>query len=482
MFKKFLVFFSFFILFSGFHFLFSADYVYHRDLDIHPLNFTLNIFTLDNHKNIIGSTNRGGNILCKVIDNGNSLKTIHTFPVTIMGIHVMKNDYILVSTDVDHWNPDTPCKIYLSRDNGETFSHIKTLPQSCAVWWSIASDAVNNIYIGEYGPKGINQSKRVWKSPDFGETWKVVFTAPNVEGVHIHLVAVDPFTQHLWVSHGDDRDGIYVSPDAGGTWKLIHKSQPTSILFTGDKVYFGEDMLYIGAVSIYDKKEGNYISKILNVKRFGNYAGPVYDMTIGANNILYVPFVKYDFLKHKPSLWIGDGKEWNLVMEGPDTGDQSGGFVNIAGPDRAGYIYTQNYKIRDFTSLPLKNPILQVPENRLRVNAADIKMAWSKIKNVDQYRLVVAEDRGFKKKVLEIDVKDTSFTASLPANKRFSWRVKSLKKHMLTSSWSATYSFVTLRPRRNHWPIIILLIAALIALTSLLIWRIRKKRPPTFDS
>jgi hypothetical protein len=427
--------------------LFPREYVYNEDLDIHPLPFALRIFTLDKSKNIIGRTVDDGNTLYKIIDNGNSLKKIYTFPEPVVGIRVMDNNDILVSTDRDHWDPHTPCNVYLSKDNGHTFSIIKTLTESGAIWWSMSADKHNIIYIGEYGPKGVNQSKRVWKSPDFGKSWSIIFTAPNVEGVHIHLVAVDPFTQALWVSYGDDRDGVLVSYDQGHTWNFIVESQPTAIIFTRDNIYFGEDEPGNGAVSVYDKADGSYKRNLFKVKKFGNYAGPVYDMAMGSNGILYVPFMKYPFLEHKPSLWISDGKEWNLIMECTNAQKAFEGFENIAGPDRFGYIYTYKYKIKDFSSLPLKNPGPGLPENGSVVPPGRIRWVWSQVKGADSYRLLVAEDPRFKKKILKAVVNQSFYTSSLPGNKQFYWKVKSLKKHMLTTGWSKVYGFKTLPGR-----------------------------------
>jgi hypothetical protein len=280
--------------------LFPGDYVFNKNLEIYPLNFTLRIFTLDNHKNIIGRTFKKGNLLYKVVNNGNSLKPVYTFPEPIVGIHVMTNNYLLVSTDRDHWNPQTPCKIYLSKNNGQSFSCIKTLAESGAIWWSMASDRLNNIYVGEYGPKGINQSKRVWKSSDLGKSWKVIFSAPNFEG-----------------------------------------------------------------------------------------------------------------------------------------------FENIAGPDKYGYVYTYKYRIKDFSSLPLKNPLPRLPMNNSLVSPVNVKIGWNKVKGVDKYCLVLAEEPGFKKLFLKVDVKEAFFTITLPGNKKFYWKVKSLKKHILTTSWSKVYWFKT---------------------------------------
>jgi hypothetical protein len=423
--------------------LLPADYVFNKNLPIQHLNFTLRIFTLDNNKTIIGRTFEKGNILYKVIENGNALQPLYSFPEPIVGIHIMRDNYILVSTDMDHWNPHTPCKIYLSRNNGKSFTHIKTLDQSGAIWWSMSSDRYNNIYIGEYGPKGVNQSKQVWKSSDLGKSWSVIFQAPNIEGIHIHLVAVDPFTQALWISYGDDKDGVLVSYDQGETWKFVSRSQPTSIVFSKDKIFFGEDMLYNGAVSVYDKTNKTYTRQIFKVNRFGNFAGPVYDMTMGAGNLLYVPFMKYPFLRHIPSLWVGNGSQWNLIMLCPDAQDRFEGFENIAGPDKFGYIYTSTYKIKDFSSLPLKNPDPLKPINKSVVSPKNITIRWKRVYGVDGYRLIIATDNEFKKRVLQADVREPFVTTTLHGNDRFYWKVKSLKKNMLTTSYSQTVWFVT---------------------------------------
>ena len=440
----------FIIICTCYSLLFSVEYIFNKSLPIQRLNYTLRIFTLDNDNTIIGRTYDRGNILYRVVSNGDALQPIYTFPEAIVGIHAMKEHHILVSTDSDHWNPETPCIIYLSKDNGQTFSPIKTLAQSGVIWWSMSSDRCNNIYIGEYGPKGVNQSKQVWKSSDLGKSWSVIFRAPNEEGVHIHLVAVDPYTQALWVSYGDTRDGVLVSYDQGNTWKFVIRSQPTAIVFTNDNIYFGEDMLFNGAVSVYDKGRGTYTRHIFKCKKYGNYAGPVYDMTMGANRLLYVPFMKYPSLEHSPSLWVGDGKEWNLIMECSVPREGFEGFENIAGPDKFGYIYTSTYKIKDFTSLPLKKPLPRFPKHQAKISPQNVTIEWEPVNDVDAYNLIIATSITFKNPLLNVEVKEPFIHTDLPGNTRCCWKVKGLKRYMLTTSWSRVVWFDTLPMPKAH--------------------------------
>jgi hypothetical protein len=444
--KNILIFFGYFFSLMGL--LTPAEYLFDKNLDIQPLNYSLRIFTLDNHGNIIGRTAEKGNLLYKVVEKGHALELLSTFPEQIVGIHVMTGGRIIVSTDMDHWNPRTPCRVYLSEDRCQTFGIIKTLPHSGAIWWSMASDSRGNLYVGEYGPKEKSRSKRVWKSPDLGKTWEVIFTAPDVDDVHIHLVKTDPYTGDLWVTHGDARDGVYVSRNQGRTWTLITRSQPTAMVFGKVKIYFGEDKPHRGAVSVYDRATGKYLKNIFKCTKYGNYAGPVYDMTLGSNNILYVPFMKYPFLKHRPSLWIGDGKQWNLIMECVDANGRFEGFENIAGPDKFGYIYTKGYRLKDFSSLPLKSPLPLTPPDNAVIVPGKTTLTWSPGTGASHYRLVLAEDEEFETLFLKKTVASHYVTVSLPGGKRFFWRVKSLKTHLFTTSWSPVRGFETTKRKK----------------------------------
>lgn len=107
----------------------------------------------------------------------------------------MPNGMLFVSTDDDTHDRAKECRIWRSSDGGVTFVQVKTIVEGCALNWSFASDRENTLYMGEYGPKMPDCSKTVWRTRDYGDTWEVSLRLPNVEGIHVHVVAVDPYTE-----------------------------------------------------------------------------------------------------------------------------------------------------------------------------------------------------------------------------------------------------------------------------------------------
>ena len=307
-----------------------------------PNKLYLTNFALDNNGNTYASK---GNRLYKVEDKAKTIIMVNQFSNIINAVHIMNNDFILVATDDDWWDPQKPCRIYISQNNGSSFNIIKIMEKQSALWWSISSDKKGNIYIGEYGPKDEKTPKNLWKSKDYGETWKVIFETPKRKGHHIHRVAVDPLTDNLWVTYGDDLKGIYMSQNGGDNWNKIHKSQPTSIAFTSEAIYFGGDNEY-GIIRRYDRKSKK-IEKVLNASELGPYGGSIYDMGVGRNGLIYAPLLKYEGQDHYATLWVGKDNIWRLIMIVESKRGKCSGMSSISDIDKYGIIYTQGFIIEE---------------------------------------------------------------------------------------------------------------------------------------
>ena len=286
-----------------------------------------------------------GGIMVRIINEGDAIEEITRFNQTIRSIHMTINGTFFVSTDSSVWNDTTPNRIYRSQDGGNNWDVVKTIiGGGCAIHWSIASDDQGRLYVGEYGPTGINQSKRVWKSIDQGDTWEVIFTADNVEGVHIHRVAIDPYTNDVWITQGDEFEGIYRSTDEGLNFHLMRISQPTSVLFTEESIYWGEDN-WSGTITIFDRNSSNFSTAFRAYDAGTNYGGPIYDMARGQSGMIYAPMVKYSYHTHPPTLWRGEGTSWNLTQVIQTEVGKSGGYFQISQPDKWGNMYVFGFKI-----------------------------------------------------------------------------------------------------------------------------------------
>jgi hypothetical protein len=309
---------------------------------------TLGFFALD-RQGVVWAAQ--GKRLYRLGEAGQSAEKVYEFSEPIQGIHCMDQGALLVSTDADRWNPHLPCRLYRSLDGGRRFTQIKRFAASSVLWWSMAHDRRDHLYVGEYGPRGPGQSKRVWKSQDYGESWQVVFTAPDSNGLHLHRVAVDPFTDEVWVTHGDSPfQGVYRSRDQGATWYLERRSQPTAVAFTREAIYWGEDS-YRGQVTRCDRQSGQ-CTAVLEAALLGPYGGSVYDMAVGRQGLIYVPMVKYAEQTHKPTLWVGDGTTWKLLMVLRGKPGAAAGFQHLSPPDRQGYLHLTNLRLAEVCHPP----------------------------------------------------------------------------------------------------------------------------------
>lgn len=313
--------------------------------EIQAVDYHLRNFANDHEGQVYGSM---GSELHRIVENGNRSELIHRFPEKINGIHVSRAGSIIVSTDDDHWNPDSACKVFRSIDGGESFELIKTITGGSALWWSIASDKAENLYVGEYGPRRLGMSKTVWKLASGESEWKAVFMAPNNDRAHIHRVAVDPFTEALWVSVGDGRNNaaIYRSLDQGENWEQVLKSQATGVAFTHDAIYWGEDAQDDGMVTRH-RRGDDQTEAVLKASGHGNFGGSIYSLAVGKAGHVYAALMKYPGQSHAASLWRGKDHDWQLLLRLASTEEEGVGVETIGGPDHNGWMYISGYKFKD---------------------------------------------------------------------------------------------------------------------------------------
>jgi hypothetical protein len=313
------------------------------EVEVRRVKYSLGFFAVSPAGQAYGAADK---TLYRIVDQGDHIEAVHSFADPIQGLHFLPNGYLFVSIDADRWSPETPCRIYRSADQGLNFERVKTLRSSCALWWSFASDSQNNLYLGEYGPRDRGLSKKVWKSADLGQTWKVALQIPDVDGAHVHRVAVDPYTNEVWVTNGDGPHGAtYVSRDGGQHWVWQRFSQATGVAFAPEAIFWGEDT-FEGAVTRCDRRAA-ICEKTLSANLRGNYGGSVYDLARGRRGLIYAPMVKYVEQTHRPSLWVGDGRRWKLLLDLGSKAGKYGGFAQISAPDQWGYLYVDGYKIKD---------------------------------------------------------------------------------------------------------------------------------------
>jgi photosystem II stability/assembly factor-like uncharacterized protein len=95
------------------------------------------------------------------------------------------------------------------------------------------------VYMSQNGKRNDDFSPYLWKSIDFGKTWKSIVN--NIPSGPINVVREDPKNKSvLYV--GTDL-GVYVSNDAGETWHVLANQLPTT--FVSDLVIHPRDDMMI---------------------------------------------------------------------------------------------------------------------------------------------------------------------------------------------------------------------------------------------
>ena len=305
--------------------------------------FQLRTLTLGGQGEVYGAQ---GRTLYRIIKNGSKASKVYQFDDSIRAIHEREDGLLIVATDNNHWDPEQACTVYRSVDGGRTFHPIKLIQQGSLLWWSIDSDREGRIYLAEYGPQRRGMSKTLWRSDDDGERWRAIYRAPDRDKVHLHRIAVDPYTDELWLTVGDGKNrSMLNSADHGENWEQVARLQSTAVAFTEEAVFWGRDKQGRPGVLRYDR-ESKTFGKWFDPGKEGNYGGSVYDMLITPSGDMIVPFMKYPHDTHAASVWRGsEAGEWELLlMPGSEQG-RGAGFEAIAGPDSYGWIYMPGYQM-----------------------------------------------------------------------------------------------------------------------------------------
>lgn len=191
-----------------------------------------------------GSTvfNGESNVLRKSTDGGVNWTTVYTFPATFTWVRQMHDGELLAQVG----NAGAAREVWRSTGyaSGGTVTFAKVHQAASvdvyfAAAWSLYIHG-QRVVLGEYGPKYGNGSsgtgtaadadsfaRYVYQSLDGGKTWSTVFDLKaHLAGLgisnpiqqHVHGVCYDPYWDRLWVTWGDDTNGLAYSDDNGATW------------------------------------------------------------------------------------------------------------------------------------------------------------------------------------------------------------------------------------------------------------------------
>jgi hypothetical protein len=265
------------------------------------------------------------NILYKSTNHGESWTEIHFFVGEWIKSIYLKDSTIFIGTLI----LNQPGRLYRTSDlinfepvlattyNNEFFSEF-------GISWSGSI-----MYAGEY--KEFSDTTQyvdvyVWKSTDNGFTWNRVLNLTNVIGHkvrHVHLAAVDPFTNDVYVSTGDNPDNgtIIFSQDGGATWKklvappwrIYHPwfepyaefDAPVSVLFSQDYIYFGSDTPNHGIIWRYRRTQDEFadLQPMLYIPNSIIKLTGFYGLTI-KDSVVY--FISSGWDSTISSVWVSD--------------------------------------------------------------------------------------------------------------------------------------------------------------------------------
>lgn len=311
--------------------------------DVQASNFRLGNLTLGGLGDVYGSR---GPELFRVIDKGQRADKLFSFEHRISAIHERADGLMIVATDDGRWAPELPCRVYRSLDGGQHFEQIKTIEGGTVLWWSLDSDKGGRLYLAEYGPQKQGMSKTLWRSENDGEEWKVIYRAPDKNKVHLHRVAVDPYTDALWLTIGDGKNrNMLRSVDHGESWQQIDRLQSTAVVFAKDAIYWGRDKKGKPGVLRYDRDTQRFES-YFNPRDYGNYGGSVYDLAGLASGELIVPFMKYADQSHVSSVWRVAEDRAEILFQLASEKGRGVAIETIAGPDNDGWIYWKGYQFK----------------------------------------------------------------------------------------------------------------------------------------
>lgn len=306
--------------------------------------FWLKNLTLGAQGYVLGSR---GKWLYQINQDGQQAERLYEFEQKITAIYQRKDGLLIVATNNNYWDEIKPSFVFRSKDQGQSFEQVKKIEHGTPLKWSISADKAGRIYLAEYGPQKKDMSKTLWRSDDDAESWQIIYQAENKDNTHLHRVAVDPYTDYVWLTVGDGKNRqMLKSEDHGDSWQKLQSLQSTSVVFTKEAIYWGKDKKSKPGVIRYDRASKKF-KTIFKPQQHGNYGGSIYDMLGLNSDDLIVPFKKYPDQDHIASVWHLSEGEWSIFMQLASNNNKGAGFSSIAGPDKDGWIYVSGYQFKE---------------------------------------------------------------------------------------------------------------------------------------
>jgi hypothetical protein len=117
-------------------------------------------------------------------------------------------------------------KVHVTKDWGKTWTEIMSgLPYQKWVSRMVASAYdLGTVYMTQNGKRDDDFTAYVWKSTDFGRTWKNI--AGNIPMGPVNVIREDPVDSNILYVGTDT--GVYVTTDGAKTWTVLGANLPAT--------------------------------------------------------------------------------------------------------------------------------------------------------------------------------------------------------------------------------------------------------------
>ena len=134
-------------------------------------------------------------------------------------------------------------RLHVTRDGGKTWTEITRGLQPKRWVSKVAASAFDEgtVYAAQNGKRDDDFSAYLWKSTDYGATWKSL--AGNIPLGPINVIAEDPTSAKVLYVGTDV--GVYVTVDGGASWEVLGANLPTN--YVHDIVVHPRDRVIVAA-------------------------------------------------------------------------------------------------------------------------------------------------------------------------------------------------------------------------------------------
>lgn len=197
------------------------------------------------------------------------------------------------------------------------------------------------------------QESRLFISKDGGQTWSLIFTLPTgtdqTASNHIHTHCYDPYDARIWLSNGDGRihASLRYSPDMGINWYIVPYSdyiktcvgshpQPTILIPLPDRIAMCPDNgLPSGILSIYKDRK----FQVIGQEKFDfEYQHAAYARLSSANGAYVMKYIRSENEIYLVTRSLTGYRQSVIIA----SGDNGVSWHNVASINMEGYVNANN--------------------------------------------------------------------------------------------------------------------------------------------